>query len=337
MTAQAPERANIQDLTWRAATEADIPALYALFLAAAAGEPHSYLPRLEDIQREFDDPWSAPATDTWLAQTPEGELAAFGRVYANPAPEEQARAMLDDGMAPAYAGGPVEEQLMDWLEHRGNERLRSFTAAQSLPLPPVLRVGCWDQRTGRIRGYERRGFQPVRHFYRMRRDLAEPIPDRPLPDGLEWRSYGPDIDERLWLADNEAFLDHWSHEPISANDWQQFIVGRSSFRPDLTWAVMDGDELAAFSLNHFDPDEAEREGYRPGWIGSLGTRRPWRKRGLASALLVKSMRAFKEAGLDHAMLGVDAQNPTGALGLYEGLGFKIIKRTTVFHKQAGPF
>ena len=49
------------------------------------------------------------------------------------------------------------------------------------------------------------------------------------------------------------------------------------------------------------------------------------------------MRAFKEAGLDYAMLGVDAQNPTGALGLYEGLGFTVIKRTRVFHKQAGPF
>jgi len=186
-------------------------------------------------------------------------------------------------------------------------------------------------------GYERRGFRPMRHFYRMRRDLSEPIPDRPLPERLEWRNYSAEIDERLRLADNEAFLDHWSHEPISANDWQQFIVGRESFRADLTWAVMDGEEVAAFSLNRFDPEEAEREGYRPGWIGSLGTRRPWRKRGLASALLVKSMRTFKEAGLDSAVLGVDAQNPTGALGLYEGLGFVVVKRTIAYEKQAGPF
>jgi len=337
MTIQSPERVDIDSLTWRAATAADLPAVHVLFLAAAAGEPNCVLPSLADLQREFDDQWSPPATNTWLAQWPDGSLAAYGRVIANPAPEEQGRAFLDIDVHPDYAGGPVEEILVDWLEGRGNDVLRPIVAAHPGTEPAILRFGCWDQRKDRIRGYERRGFRPMRHFYRMRRDLSEPIPDRPLPEGLEWRNYSAEIDERLRLADNEAFLDHWSHEPISENDWQQFIVGRESFRADLTWVVMDGEEVAAFSLNRFDPEEAEREGYRPGWIGSLGTRRPWRKRGLASALLVKSMRTFKEAGLDSAVLGVDAQNPTGALGLYEGLGFVVVKRTIAYEKQAGPF
>jgi mycothiol synthase len=339
VTIQSPERVDLEQLTWRAATEADVPAVHALYLAEAADEPHCMLPSPEDLRREFDDPWSPPATDTWLAQWPaeRGSLAAYGRVIANPEPEEQGRAFLDIDVHPAYAGGPVEEKLVDWLERRGNEVLRPIVAAHPGTEPAILRLACWDQSAERIRGYERRGFRPVRHFYRMQRDLHEPIPDRPLPDGLEWRNYSPEIDERLRLAHNEAFLDHWSHEPVSENDWQQFVVQRASFRADLTWVVMDGDEVAAFSLNRHDPEEAEREGYRAGWIGSLGTRRPWRKRGLGSALLVKSMRSFKEAGLDSAVLGVDAQNPTGALGLYERLGFVVIKRTIVYEKQAGPF
>ncbi len=337
MTIQAPERVYIDNLTWRAAGVADLPAVHALLLAAAADEPHCLLPSLADVQREFDDPWSPPATDTWLAHWPDGSPAAYGRVFANPAPDEQARAFLDIDVHPDFAGGPVEERLADWLERRANDALRPIVAAHPGTEPAILRTFCWDQHAERIHRYERRGFRPVRHFYRMRRDLGEPIPDRPLPEGLEWRNYGADIDERLRQAHEEAFADHWSHDPVSANDWQQFMVGRESFRPDLTWVVMDGDVVAAYSLNRFDPDEAEREGYRPGWIGSLGTRRAWRKRGLASALLVKSMRTFKEEGLDSAVLGVDAQNPTGALGLYEGLGFAVIKRTIAYEKQAGPF
>ncbi|MEP7356675.1 MAG: GNAT family N-acetyltransferase [Anaerolineales bacterium] len=337
MSTQLPERVESETLTWRAANEADLPAVHALFLAAAADEPHARLPSLEDLKREFDDPWSPPASDTWLAQKPDGSLAAYGRIIANPAPEEQARAFLDGDVHPVYANGPVEEKLLDWLERRGNEVLRPIVAAHPGTELPILRIACWDKRAERIRGYERRGFQPIRNFFRMRRDLKDPIPDRPLPEGLAFRNYSLEIDERLRLADNEAFLDHWSHEPVSENDWQQFIIQGTAFRADLTWAVMDSDEVAAYSLNRYDPEETEREGYGAGWIGSLGTRRPWRKRGLASALLVKSMRSFKQAGLDYVVLGVDAQNPTGALGLYEGLGFKMIKRTTALEKRAGPF
>src|SRR5690606_18977424 len=120
---------------------------------------------------------------------------------------------------------------------------------------------------------------------------------------------------------DEAFRDHWGNEPISAEDWELFFVGSSNFRPDLTPVALDGDEVAAVSFNTVDPEENARQAQSTGWIRTLGTRRPWRKRGLASALLVWSMRAFREAGLDTATLGVDAENPTGALGLYEGLGF----------------
>ena len=99
MTIQTPERVDIDSLTWRAATAADLPEVHTLFLAAAAGEPHCLLPSLEDLQREFDDRWSPPATDTWLAQWPDGSLAAYGRFIA--------------------AGSLAERPTGPWLQHSG--------------------------------------------------------------------------------------------------------------------------------------------------------------------------------------------------------------------------
>jgi|SRR5579859_1778985 len=58
------------------------------------------------------------------------------------------------------------------------------------------------------------------------------------------------------------------------------------------FAVPDAQDAVAYSMNRFDPIAAERTGLKVGWIGSLGTRRAWRKRGLASALLIASMRAI---------------------------------------------
>ena len=117
MIIQTPERVDIDSLTWRAANPADLPAVHALFLAAAAGEPHSFLPSLADLKREFDDRWSPPATNTWLAQWPDGSLAAYGRIIANPEPEEQGRAFLDIDVHPDFEGGPVEDGM--WAGPRG--------------------------------------------------------------------------------------------------------------------------------------------------------------------------------------------------------------------------
>ena len=62
------------------------------------------------------------------------------------------------------------------------------------------------------------------------------------------------------------------------------------------------------------------------WLGSVFTRRPWRRRGLASALIGRSLALLQERGMTSAMLSVDVDNPTGALGLYEAAGFRVHDR-----------
>jgi GNAT superfamily N-acetyltransferase len=61
-------------------------------------------------------------------------------------------------------------------------------------------------------------------------------------------------------------------------------------------------------------------------------RRPWQRRGLARALLVQSLRAVRERGMQEAALGVDTQNLSGALNLYESVGFRAVKRWSTYRK-----
>jgi mycothiol synthase len=68
------------------------------------------------------------------------------------------------------------------------------------------------------------------------------------------------------------------------------------------------------------------------WLESVFTRRPWRRRGLARALIGATLVELRERGIEEAMLGVDAENPTGALALYEGLGFEIKVRSRRYRK-----
>ncbi len=318
--------------TYRPARREDMPSVGQLLVAITAQHPATYAPALADLYSDFEDPWCNPETDSRVAVTPAGAIVAYARVFANPQPVDETRAHLDDDIHPAHRNPGLTEPLLDWLEARAGERLREISAAFPGHEPLVLQLWCGDDEHDRIASYQQLGFRPVRYAYRMRRDLRLPIPDRPLPDGLTLQTYAPELDAGLLAARNESFSDAWNFDPVSPSDWQQFFIQRADFRPDLSYAVLEGDTVAAFSINRFDPIAAERTRLKVGWIGSLGTRRSWRKRGLASALLVASLRAFQAARLEYAGLGVDTQSPTGAVALYEGLGFKPYMRIITFHK-----
>jgi GNAT superfamily N-acetyltransferase len=317
----------------------DVPALFDMTLAVGQADDQPVMGTLEDRLTQFDDPWSDPATCSLGAFTADGQAAAMARTFMNPHPESDARCYLDADVHPAHRaphrGHGLEDFVLDWGEANARQRLSAVPAH----LPRKLFHGVNDKLTGNIARLERHGFTPDRYFYRMRRDLrrdlSQPIPDSPLPDGLTLRVYTPDMSEPFRAAFDEAFRDHWNYEPITPDEWEMFFLKRTSFRPDLTYVVMDGDDIAAFSFNTVSPEENARNGIKEGWVAELGTRRPWRKRGLATTLLCATMRAFQAEGLDFATLGVDTQNPTGALGVYERVGFAPVKRFIAFAKSIG--
>jgi ribosomal protein S18 acetylase RimI-like enzyme len=124
---------------------------------------------------------------------------------------------------------------------------------------------------------------------------------------------------------NAAFADHWGSTPRDEQAWHHEI-NATGWRHDLSFVALDGDNVVGFSRNQNFPDDFEDTGRRDGWIGSLGVLRSHRGRGIARSLIIHSFHAFVAAGFDHAVLGVDTENPTGAYRLYEGLGFQRMTR-----------
>jgi mycothiol synthase len=165
----------------------------------------------------------------------------------------------------------------------------------------------------------------------MTRPLDQPLPDVPLPDNLEVRPVRPEDHRRIWDADVEAFQDHRDPGLRTEEDF----VHRYT-QPDIDtslWEVAwDGDEVAGSVTNFIFPEENARLGLSRGWLEHVSVRRPWRKRGLASALMVRSMRRFRDLGLTEAALGADAENLSGAVRLYEALGFRRVRTAANYRK-----
>jgi len=318
--------------TFRFVQREDLPAIHQMLVCVSATDPTTFVDSLEDMSNQFVDPWSDPQKDYLLALTTDGQVAATGRVYVNPVPLRERIALLLGEVHPEHRGRGLGHSILAWMEARARQRLLEFPA----DLPRSIRTTCRDYLADRIKLFEQHGFSPLRSWYRMRRDLSQPIPEEYLPSGLILGVYCPELDRALMEAFNESFSDHWGFEPITYEDWQQFIIHAASFRPELTFLALGGEGSAAqitgFSVNFVREEDNQRQGIAEGMINELGTRRPWRKRGIASALVCASMRAFKAAGLDYAGLGVDTESQTGALSLYERLGFTVINRSITFSR-----
>ncbi|HYX11289.1 MAG TPA: GNAT family N-acetyltransferase, partial [Candidatus Acidoferrum sp.] len=156
------------------------------------------------------------------------------------------------------------------------------------------------------------GYRRHRRFYSMLRPDLEAIPELPLPEGLDVRPISRDRVAmwRVFEADTEAFRDHYGWVDDSEEAFLSFVDDPST-DPSLWVVAFDGDEVAGAVLNGIHQGHDGQTG--EGWLDSVFTRRPWRRRGLARALIVRSLARLRERGVATAALGVDSENANQAL------------------------
>ncbi|HET9878117.1 MAG TPA: GNAT family N-acetyltransferase [Candidatus Limnocylindria bacterium] len=275
-------------------------------------------------------PHFEPARDILLAEL-DGRAVAYGRhewVDTSDGLREH-RIMVFAGPA----GRAAVDALIDALD----ERAAAVAAAQGpIDRPRVLATFSGDGQAWRVETFERRGYEVVRWAFEMVRPNLDDIEVPPLPEGLELRPIeGRDALRQVWDADVEAFRDHWGGFDASDEAFEEWLT-EPDLDPSLFVVAFDGDEIAGGVLNQIAASENEQLGIRRGWLDSVFTRRPWRRRGLAAALVARSLLVLRDRGMDSAILGVDAENPTGALGVYERAGFEVATREPAL-RRAWPF
>jgi mycothiol synthase len=220
-----------------------------------------------------------------------------------------------------------------------HDRLTAELAADPRPGPRELRAFALDVETGALALLRSLGYQPIRFGFEMRRFITGALPEHRLPAGLEMRPVTPDQHRAIFDADNEAFEDHWGNRPPTDGDFVARFEGPNA--DTSLWCVAwDGDQVAGVVMNTIFQEENAQLGIRRAWLDHVSVRRPWRGRGVARALCATALRILREHGMDEAWLGVDGANPTGALRLYEGLGFTVARRWQAYGRPvaepAGP-
>jgi mycothiol synthase len=303
-------------VTWRAPTEADIPAWVDLLAAVESVDRTGEVIDAAEIEALLGLSYLDPAHDVrlgWDGDTPVG----FASVL-DPAREAPRRISIEGAVRPDRRRRGIGDALLEWAVGRAQER----AVERPVDGDGWLEVGAGEGDTGREALFRAHGFAPVRYYFEMRRSLATAVAVPAVPRGLTLAPFDRARDEDVRAAHNEAFRDHWGSSPLDAETWSTWVTGDRDFRPDCSFIVLDGDDVAGYALNALHPADWPGLGFREGWTHQLGVRRPWRGRGVARALLHATMRAFRAEGMDYATLDVDSENPTGALALYQRAGYR---------------
>lgn len=308
---------NGSDLRQRPYAPADAAGLAAMFnaLEEHVGFPPSSTPG--QLGQYLTTALADPERDSTLRLDADGRIVAAGLVIAPPAGGD--RVWLFGGVLPDRRAAGVGRELLRWQFDRA-ARMRGASGAD----------GAWTahattpvQDEAAIRLYRRAGMTASRYWTGMSAPTAGARPV-PLPEGLRADSYQPGFARALYAADTEAFAGHFATQVHDYERWAARNVERNTFLPELCVLVFDGDELAGYIVPH--------RGVDPGtvYIGHLGVRKPWRRRGLATCMLKTLLATAAGAGWHSVRLQVDADNAHGATGVYERIGFTATTRTVTY-------
>jgi GNAT superfamily N-acetyltransferase len=311
---------------------ADLPALIALFNTCSRHLLGVEKFRVQDLESEWMLPNYGPATHTMVVWDAQGNPVGYIELWDIMRPLVVFNCW--ERVHPNYAGATIEAFLLDWAERRARQVLDQAPQGARL----VLRSGAPALDQAMQASHQQAGFSIIRHFWRMVIDLEQAPPPAQLHNGLTMRTMRAGEERLAIQAFRTAFHDHWGHVDTSFEEeferWQHFMSHDEEFDPSLWFMAMDGEQIAGFSYcRNKVSDDPEM-----GWVGQLGVLRPWRKQGLGLALLQHSFGEFYRRGKLRAGLGVDAQNLTGAMRLYEKAGMHPDPRhaMVLFEKELRP-
>lgn len=305
----------------------DLPAVVGLLNLCDTVDQLNEHYTVETFGTELDDPTVDLGQDLRLWEDAAGRLVGFGQLWLLET-EDGSEGRLFWYLHPDVRGSNLAGTLFAWAEER--------TAQAGQPAGGRVRVSSSAADTNPYfrATLEAHGFGLIRYFFEMERALDTPIPESQPPPGITLRPLAGEAELEAWMTLNRAsFRDTWNYHPLPV-DRRRHWMADPHYRAagDLVAVAADG-TFAAFCLCPIDPDANAQSGRNEGWIQLLGTDPRYRKIGLGRAMLLAGLHYLAGAGMDTALLDVDAANPTGALGLYENAGFTKRRTYLLYERQ----
>jgi mycothiol synthase len=307
-------------LTARPLSDDDAAAVSELLAAAEKTDDTGEFPDADDIA-EWWHGWSIePGRDGAAVHDDAGALVAYATVMASPTFRESLPVYLEGRVHPDARSRGIGRSLLAWQRARGTD----LHAERHPDVPGDLTVEVPGAMASLESLVRRSDFAAKRWYRELQRPLTD-LPDVRPAAGIDLVPFTWDRDDEVRRAHNAAFTQHHGSSERDPEAWHSLFTGQRGFRPDLSRLALEDGAVAGYVLAYvFEADTAAR-GSREVSLGQIGVLPRARGRGVASAAIAEVLRTAAEHDCQSAGLGVDTDNVTGALRLYEGLGFRAVR------------
>jgi GNAT superfamily N-acetyltransferase len=307
--------------------ESDYPVMVDIMGACNRVDGLEYNQSVEDVARIFSHLTNCDPHEDMLFAEVEGRPAGWVRVFFKDEWKGPRLYISLGFVVPRFRRRGLGTAMLRWSE----DRRQDVAVGHPTDLEKLAHVWTTDGETGAIVLYTDFGYRVARTLVEMVRPIADPPADTRLPEGLEIRPIAPRHYRAVWDAWEEAYRDHWGYAPRTESDYESWL-GSRLFQPDLWKVAFDGDRIAGMVLNYVDDRRNDWAGVRRGYTQNVFVLHPWRRRGLARALLAESIGMFSDMDMEETLLGVDSESPSGADRLYESFGYRPARRHLVYRR-----
>jgi GNAT superfamily N-acetyltransferase len=299
--------------------EEDLRAMVDVYDAVYEEDGLDYVLTVDRLRTEYENlPNFDPREDVVLAEV-NGEVVGYCQIRWFQEVDGPLATPHRERVRPDWRGRGITRALLEVNTSRAGEMASAHAEG-----PWRMGTITADTEVHRTRLLEESGYHKERWYLEMLRDLREPIAVVPLPEGIEVRATQPEERRGVFEAMWEAFRGSFAFREMDEKDWTGFLES-PEFQPDLWVVGWDGDVVAGSVLSWIDEEENERHDRRWGYNDSVAVGQGYRRKGLAKALLSRSLVALRDQGMQQARLGVDTQQPEDALSLYSSQGYVVYK------------
>ncbi len=310
--------------------EEDYPHMAAIINSAYQADGDKDISTVEQIERSYNHLQRSDTDKDMIFAEVDGEPVAYGRcqwALVQEDPQDFYQYFLFVHIKGEWRGKRIAHAMGAYLV----DRIRVIAAEHPADIPKKLETSASDRHPWHKEFAEGLGFTVYRYGIGMKRPCSEPIEVLPLPEGIEVRPITPEDYRKVFDATAEAFQDHRGYVVPTEEDYQSWLDD-PDFNPSLWKVAWDGDQVVGTVLNFINEKQNQEYNRKRGYTENISTRRAWRKRGIARALLTQSIHMFQEMGMEETALGVDTENPSGALNLYLSVGYKEERRFMMYQK-----
>jgi mycothiol synthase len=320
-----------EGLTVRPMRPEDAGPVAELLAACEAIDDTGALKSPEDLLEWWVHEFTDLAQDGRIVLAGDGAVVGYATAIAPPTFRDAYGVHLEGRVHPDRRGHGIGRALLAWQLERGTQ----LHAERHPEAPARLTATVYTTMPSVEALVRRAGLEQVRWFFHMERPLTDLPPLRRV-EGVALVPFSWDRDEEVRAAHNAAFTEHYGSSERDEVSWRVMFTGQRNFRPDLSVLAVAEGAVVGYALSYVSETAAAASGVRESYFGQIGVVPTARRRGLSKAVIIAALHTAAASDCQTAGLEVDSENVSGALGLYESLGFATHRTQVSWSRRLDP-